>query len=58
MVQLDQDEEMGPLHGMYGTLDAELEVHWRPVERRNDVHWPKSKGCRFVGLDLGGVVQS
>ena len=26
MVQLERDEEMGPLHGMYGTLDAELEV--------------------------------
>ena len=26
VVQLDHDEEMGPVHGMYGTLDAELEV--------------------------------
>ena len=26
MVQSDHDEEMGPMHGMYGTLDAELEV--------------------------------
>ena len=26
MVQLDHDEEMGPMHGMSGTLDAELEV--------------------------------
>ena len=24
-LQLDHDEEMGPMHGMYGTLDAELE---------------------------------
>ena len=23
---LDQDEELGPMHGMYGTLEAELEV--------------------------------
>ena len=23
-VQLDHDEEMGPMHGMYGTLDAEF----------------------------------
>ena len=26
MVQLDHDEEMDPMHGMYGTLEAELEV--------------------------------
>ena len=26
MVQLDHDEEVGPMHGMYGTLEAELEV--------------------------------
>ena len=24
--QLDHDEEMGPMHGMYGTLDTKLEV--------------------------------
>ena len=26
MVQLDYDEEMEPLHGMYGSMGAELEV--------------------------------
>ena len=26
VVQLDHDEEMGPLHGMYGSMEAELEV--------------------------------
>ena len=26
MVQLDYDEEMGPLHGMYGTMEAESEI--------------------------------
>ena len=26
VVQLDYDEEMGPLHGMHGSADAELEV--------------------------------
>ena len=26
MVQLDVDEELGPLHGVYGSMDAELEV--------------------------------
>ena len=25
-MQLDHDEDVGPMHGMYGTLDAELEV--------------------------------
>ena len=25
-MRLDHDEEMGPMHGMYGTLDAELDV--------------------------------
>ena len=31
-LQLDQDEEMVPMHGMYGTLDAELEVQ-RTIKR-------------------------
>ena len=32
MVQLDHDEEMGPTHEMYGTLDAALEVQ-RTIKR-------------------------
>ena len=32
VVQLDHDEETGPMHGMYGTLDAELEVQ-RTIKR-------------------------
>ena len=32
VVQLDYDEEMGPLHGMYGLMEAEFEVQ-RTVER-------------------------
>ena len=32
MVQVDQDEEMGPMHGMYGWLEAGLEVQ-RPIKR-------------------------
>ena len=32
MVQLDHDAEMGPMHGMHGTLDAELEVR-RTIKR-------------------------
>ena len=26
VVQLSHDEELGPLHGMYGSMEAELEV--------------------------------
>ena len=29
---VDYDEEMGPLHGMYGSMEAELEVQ-RTVKR-------------------------
>ena len=32
VVQLDHDEEMGPMHEMYRTLDAELEVQ-RTIKR-------------------------
>ena len=32
VVQLGHDEEMGPRHGMYGTLDAELGVQ-RTIKR-------------------------
>ena len=32
VVQFGHDEEMGPMHGMYGTLDAELGVQ-RTIKR-------------------------
>ena len=32
VVQLDHDEEMGPTHGMYGALDAELDLQ-RTIKR-------------------------
>ena len=32
VVQLDYDEEMGPLHGMNGSMEAELEVQ-RTIKR-------------------------
>ena len=32
VVPLDHHEEMGPMHGMYGTLEAELEVQ-RTIKR-------------------------
>ena len=31
-VQLDYDEELGPLHGMYGSMEAEVEVQ-RTIKR-------------------------
>ena len=32
MVQLDHDEKMGPMNGMYGTFDAQLGVQ-RTIKR-------------------------
>ena len=32
VVQLDHDEELGPLHGMHGSMKAELEVQ-RTIKR-------------------------
>ena len=32
VVQLEYDEEMGPLHGMYGSVEAEFEVQ-RTIKR-------------------------
>ena len=32
MAQLDYDEEMGPLHGMYGAMEAEYELQ-RTIKR-------------------------
>ena len=32
VVQLDYDEELGPLHGMYGSMEADLEVQ-RTIKR-------------------------
>ena len=31
-MHLDHDDEMGPMHGIYGTLDAELELQ-RTIKR-------------------------
>ena len=32
MVQLDYDEEVGPLHGMYGSMEADFEAQ-RTIKR-------------------------
>ena len=34
-MRLDHDEERGPMHGMYGTLDAVLEVQRTPSRERH-----------------------
>ena len=39
MVQLDHDEEVGPVLGMYGTLDAELEVQVPSRELSKHLFW-------------------
>ena len=45
VVQLDHDEEMGPMHGMYGTLDTEFEVQ-RTIKRAEWTAFLSSqKGC-------------
>ena len=69
VVQLDHDDEgMGPMHGMYGTLEAVLQVQ-RTTKRANngiiDGLWkrevkcigPKAKRRRFVDRDLGGRIE-
>ena len=53
VVQLDHDEELGPMHGMYGTLEAGLEVQ-RTVKRAEltafscllkKSYWPYDGSC-------------
>ena len=45
VVQLDQDEEMGPMRGMCGTLDSELEVQ-RTIQRANSLSVSTQESCR------------
>ena len=59
MVQLDHDEEMEPMHGMRGTLDAELEVQ-RAVKRALlTAFWclfRKAIGRMLVHVDNKGII--
>ena len=43
VVQLDYDEEMGPLHGVYGSLEAEYEVQ-RTIKTAEDSFFCASSG--------------
>ena len=59
VVQLDHGEEMEPMHGMYGTLDAELEVH-RTIKR---AEWTaflclfrKASGLPTTHVDNIGII--
>ena len=59
MVQLDHDEEMGPMHGMYGTLEAGLEVQ-RSVKRAELTAFlcllRKVIGPTMVHVDNKGII--
>ena len=41
VVQLDYDAEMGPLRGMYGSMEAEYEVQ-RTIKRAEETESPSS----------------
>ena len=51
VVQLDYDEELEPLHGMYGSVEAEFEVQ-RATERAEQ----KVNGPIKVQVDNKGIV--
>ena len=59
VVQLDHDEEMEPMHGMYGTLDTELEVQ-RTIKRTELTAFlclfRKAMGPTMVHADSKGIV--
>ena len=59
-MQLDHDEERGPMHGMYGTLDAELEVQ-RTIKRAELTAFlclpRKAVGPTMVHVDNKGIIQ-
>ena len=59
MVQLDHDQEMGPMHGMCGTLDAELDVQ-RTIKRAELTAFlcvlRKAVGPTLVYVDNKGIV--
>ena len=56
VVQLDYDEETGPLHGMYGSMEAEFEVQ-RTIKRAELMAflYLLKKG---IGQSLGRVTPS
>ena len=59
MVQLDHDEEMAPMRGMYGTLEAELKVQ-RTIKRADLTAFlcllRKAIGPTMVHVDNKGII--
>ena len=60
VVQLDHDEEMAPMRGMYGTLEAELEVQ-RTIKRAELTAFlclfRKAIGPTMVHVDNEGIIE-
>ena len=61
VVQFDHDEEMGPMHGMYGPLDAELEMQ-RTIKRSELTAFlcllRKGIGLTTVYVDNKGIIDA
>ena len=55
MVQLDYDEEMGPLRGMYGSMEAEYEVQ-RTIKMAELCLTRKVCGPIKVHVDNKGII--
>ena len=59
MVQLDNGEEMGPLHGMFGSMEAEYEVQ-RTIKRAEFTAFlcllRKVCGPKKVHVDNKGII--
>ena len=56
---VDHDEEMGPMRGMHGTLEAELEVHRtirRPELTASVSLLRKTVGPTMVLVDNKGII--
>ena len=57
--ELDDDEEMGPLHGMYGSMEVELEVQ-RTIRRAELTAFlcfiRKVSGPIKVHVDNNGII--
>ena len=59
-MQLDHGEEMGPMHGMYGTLDAELEVQRTIRRAKLTAFWcllRRATGPTMVHVDNKGIIK-
>ena len=60
MVQLDHDEEMRPMHGMHGTMDAELVVQRTIKSAELTVLlclFRKAIGPTMVHVDNEGIIE-